>query len=336
MMLNIRGMKMIWAAMLLLLGHQASAAVIASVADSAVASDTNYVLGMTPMDLGYWGGEADVYFMTVGQLYAFRPYAAAGDINIQLRVSPFDVGFKLNTLTQIAPAPHAGPYNDTIFVNSIRNSFYRYSVPDNLYTATSLQFGFTGNRTMVSDSTDLYQLTNPTQIYRIDTSSGTGALVTDFTAYAGPASTFAIGVNRDFYVLAQAVAPVGSANVGDWCIFDIGIDTGSLLSNFALPFDASNARITTDPAGRIYFAMGNGQGYIYDRLGDPLATLSSSAINPLPFGGNTIITTDPDGYIYMMDAATGLHVFSPIPEPSTFGVTTALLGVAATTLSRRR
>ena len=72
--------------------------------------------------------------------------------------------------------------------------------------------------------------------------------------------------------------------------------------------------------------MGNGQGYVYDPNGNLLANLASTAVNPLPGGAHTYLTLDPAGYLYTMDASTGIHVFDTnAPEPSTFLLTGAAL-----------
>src|SRR5204863_6482543 len=92
----------------------------------------------------------------------------------------------------------------------------------------------------------------------------------------------------------------------------VGFDTatGDYLGSIPLTGTTATTALAVSDTGRVYTANGNGGGAVYDAVtGALLDTFSSSTVNPSP-AGNTSILLDGRGYIYLYDAATGMHVFS--------------------------
>jgi len=88
--------------------------------------------------------------------------------------------------------------------------------------------------------------------------------------------------------------------------------------SFALTDAAEPTSIAISPTRRLYTANGNGGGNIYDLCtGASLGSFTASATFPEPPGsGKTSLLLDGQGYLYVYDVATGLHLFAD-PESVT-------------------
>jgi uncharacterized repeat protein (TIGR01451 family) len=95
--------------------------------------------------------------------------------------------------------------------------------------------------------------------------------------------------------------------------------TGNYLGSIPLTGTTATTTLAVTANGRLYTTDGDGGGTIYNALtGAILAAFKSTAVNSdAAPGGITALFLDGRGYIYLYDAATGIHVFSDPASGST-------------------
>jgi len=322
--------------MLLLLGVGASqpgrASILSAVADYATTPGITRVVGIAAVS-------SKVALVTTTQLFVSGTYTPSQGLDLQfITLLPNEV--QLTTLSQLTSEGGGSGFspsgNFELFISGLRNSLYGYDVPLQILVSHLVFLGAPTPTSLAASNGGLYTDARGS-IYSVDTTTGVAALIAADGAYVTGATTLAAGPGGLLYTVGQAVGNEGSCTAGQWCLIGVDPSNGSLVSGFYLDFDASTSVLAVGSDGRFYLATGDGQGYAYSASGSQFDTLSSSAVNPEGLGGNTSLALDGNGYLYMDDAATGIHIFDvgnvSVPEPGAAGM--FALGLAMVWTVRR-
>jgi hypothetical protein len=317
------------------------ASVITSIADSMLTAGgypAATVIGLIPGYIPTLGNQ--ILIITTGEILYTPDYAESQSLDLQL-FGPIPAEMKLGSATTVASLGNVGLDGGVVFAaDGLRNLLYQYDMGDQAIVGNQLLVGVP-LVTLAFSNGVLYGETHSSifdsyALYAINANNGTSTEIVATNTYVTGASVLEAGPGGVLYTLGQAVGAEGSCTAGQWCVIGIDPHNGALLSGFALPFDASTSALTVGSDGRFYLATGNGQGYIYSGSGTELDVLSSSIVNAEVNGGDTLLTLDGSGsYLYLNDAATGLHVFDVkvTPEPGEAGMIAA--GAALLWLLRR-
>ncbi len=294
------------AALLLLMGATLHAQTIVSVADFSPPPSHSFVIGLvSPVASG------KIFLVTVDDVFSASVYAGSS-LSFPLLVNKLPAYVNGVDPTSLVAA-HPQDATKLLFTN----------VPDTTFEPTLTTLSIVIPTAPVATGVSIDDSQMPVGL-ALDPAAAVYAFTTTGVAKYANTSTgtrsFTMGASGSG--AGQLSIPGGAAAVGPGGILYaldpgnnrvVGFDTatGAYLGNIPLTGTTATTALAVSDTGRVYTANGNGGGTVYDALtGAVLNTLVSAAGAAESPGGKTLILLDGRGYIYLYDAATGMHVFS--------------------------